>query len=125
MNTLSSQRPRPSIEILTPAARSLAVKAALVNCEPWSVMKISGRPNRASALKRIHAEARVHGVRQTPRQHGPARPVNDRHQVQETLSDRDIRDVGRPDVVGPARSSDAAAGTDRSCAPARASRGGY
>ena len=40
MNTLSLQRPRPSIEIATPASASAPVKAAEVNCEPWSVLKI-------------------------------------------------------------------------------------
>jgi hypothetical protein len=38
MNTLSIQRPRPSIEILTPVAASVAVKAVLVNWLPWSVL---------------------------------------------------------------------------------------
>ena len=32
-----------------PAAASMPVKAALVNWLPWSVLKISGRPKRASA----------------------------------------------------------------------------
>src|SRR3954454_4005283 len=59
MNTLSSQRPRPSIEILTPAARSLSVKTELVNCEPWSVLKISGRPNRPSASSRASRQKLV------------------------------------------------------------------
>jgi|GEM_PF-848326 len=49
MNTLSIQRPRPSMEILMPAAASTPMKAAPVNWLPWSVLKISGRPNRASA----------------------------------------------------------------------------
>jgi hypothetical protein len=49
MKTLSIHRPRPSIEMAIPAAASVPVKAALVNCAPWSVLKISGRPNRASA----------------------------------------------------------------------------
>jgi hypothetical protein len=49
MNTSSIQRPRPSIEILTPVAASVPVKAALVNWLPWSVLKISGRPKRAKA----------------------------------------------------------------------------
>jgi hypothetical protein len=49
MNTLSIHRPRPSIEMRTPAAASVPVKAALVNWLPWSVLKISGRPKRASA----------------------------------------------------------------------------
>ena len=49
MNTLSIQRPRPSIEMRIPAAASMPVAAALVNWLPWSVLKISGRPKRASA----------------------------------------------------------------------------
>jgi len=35
--------------VLIPAARSVSVKTPLANCEPWSVLKMSGRPNRASA----------------------------------------------------------------------------
>jgi hypothetical protein len=49
MNTLSIQRPRPSIEMRTPASISTLVKSALVNWLPWSVLKISGLPYRASA----------------------------------------------------------------------------
>src|SRR6516165_2769346 len=37
MNTLSILRPRPSIEILTPVAATVPVKAALVNWLPWSI----------------------------------------------------------------------------------------
>src|SRR4051794_3011474 len=62
MNTLSIQRPRPSIEILIPAALSVSVKVARVNCEPWSVLKISGRPNRASASSRASTQKRVSRV---------------------------------------------------------------
>jgi len=49
MNTLSIQRPRPSMEIATPTWASAPVNAAEVNCEPWSVLKISGLPNFARA----------------------------------------------------------------------------
>jgi len=42
MNTLSIQRPRPSIEIRTPASCSTLVKSSLVNWLPWSVLKIYG-----------------------------------------------------------------------------------
>ena len=49
MNTLSIQRPRPSMEMATPASASAPVKTAEVNCEPWSVLKISGLPNLARA----------------------------------------------------------------------------
>ena len=37
------------MEIATPASASAPVNAAEVNCEPWSVLKISGLPNLASA----------------------------------------------------------------------------
>jgi hypothetical protein len=48
MNTLSIHRPRPSIEMRTPASASAPVKAVLVNWPPWSALKISGTPKRAS-----------------------------------------------------------------------------
>jgi hypothetical protein len=35
------------------------VKAALVNCEPWSVLKISGRPKRANASSRASMQNAV------------------------------------------------------------------
>src|SRR5262249_23654556 len=41
--------PRPSIEMRTPAVSSRPVKATLVNWLPCSLLKISGRPKRASA----------------------------------------------------------------------------
>src|SRR6476646_6692343 len=41
MNTLSIQRPRPSMEIATPASARAPVKAAEVNCEPWTPFCLS------------------------------------------------------------------------------------
>ena len=46
---LSRYRPRPSMEQRAPAASTRAVKATLVNCDPWSVLKISGTPRRSAA----------------------------------------------------------------------------
>jgi hypothetical protein len=43
-NTLSIQRPLPSMLTRTPLASSTAVNSSAVNCEPWSVLKISGVP---------------------------------------------------------------------------------
>src|SRR6476619_685965 len=54
MNTLSIQRPRPSIEIWMPAAARLLVKAVEVNCEPWSVLKISGVPKRVFLIVPVY-----------------------------------------------------------------------
>ena len=47
--SLSIQRPLPSMLIATPAAFSGVIHSSLVNCDPWSVLKISGGPNLLSA----------------------------------------------------------------------------
>ena len=47
------------MEIRIPALVSRPVKAALVNCEPWSVLKIAGLPNRASASPRASTQNAV------------------------------------------------------------------
>src|SRR4028119_302688 len=44
-NTLSNARPRPSMLTATPPPSRRPVKAAAVNCTPWSVLKTSGFPN--------------------------------------------------------------------------------
>ena len=44
MNTLSIQRPLPSMLIRTPAAFNVSIHSPLVNCDPWSVLKTSGFP---------------------------------------------------------------------------------
>ena len=49
MKTLSIQRPRPSIEMRTPAACRIPVKRGEVKWLPWYELKISGRPNPARA----------------------------------------------------------------------------
>lgn len=43
-NTLSRQAPLPSIEMAISAFFSTAVKSMDVNCDPWSVLKMSGLP---------------------------------------------------------------------------------
>src|SRR5271165_4507834 len=102
MNTLSIQRPRPSIETRTPALISTPVKASLVNWLPWSVLKISGRACRSLAvsgqrvLERRHAERRVDRVRQPPGKNRPARPVDDGDQIEKSAADRDVGVSGPP-----------------------------
>ena len=49
MNTLSSQRPLPSMLIFTPASFSTPVNPSPVNWLPWSVLNISGLPYFANA----------------------------------------------------------------------------
>ena len=47
-----------------------------------------------------HAEVRGHGVGEAPGQHLSRVPVHDRDQVPESFFEGDVRDVGRPDLVG-------------------------
>ena len=49
MKMLSMQRPRPSIEILTPARFMRSVQANDVNWLPGSLFMISGAPKRCTA----------------------------------------------------------------------------
>src|SRR6266568_7127618 len=97
---LSRQRPLPSMLTATPRARSTFVNASAVNCEPWSVLKISRLSEALERLfERVHAERRVERVRHAPRQDVARVPVHDRHEVHEARLHRDVRDVGRPDLV--------------------------
>jgi len=47
------------MEIAMPAASNLAVKAALVNCAPWSVLKMRGLPCRVMASSSASMQKRV------------------------------------------------------------------
>src|SRR5437660_902326 len=78
------------------------VKSSLVNWLPWSVLKISGRPYRASASSSASTQNSAPRVfRQPPRQHRAAYPVHDHHQVEEALGHRDVGDVRAPDLIDP------------------------
>jgi hypothetical protein len=46
MQTLSMQRPLPSIEMRVPARFSRSAHANDVNCDPWSVFMMTGALNR-------------------------------------------------------------------------------
>src|ERR1700756_4178279 len=102
MNTLSIQRPRPSIEILTPVAASVPVKAALVNWLSWSVLKISGRPKRAKASSSADTQNEVSIVfdrRQASTARLPQSMIPPRYR--KALADRHIGDIGRPHLIRP------------------------
>ena len=52
-------------------------------------------------LERLDTKIGAERVGQPPRQHRPAHPVHDDHQVKETLSHRDVGDVREPDLINP------------------------
>lgn len=56
--------------------------------------------SRQRFVQRLYAKARVHRVRQSPRQNRAARPVNHRHKIQEPMLHRDVGHVDSPHVVG-------------------------
>ena len=82
-----------------PAASTRSVNAVAVNCAPWSVLKISGRFRPERLLERLQAELAIDRDRQLPRQHVPAEPVENRHQVHEAVPQPHVRDVGAPHLV--------------------------
>ena len=84
-----------------PASRNTRVKAWLVNCAPWSVLKISGLPCRASASSSASTrDLGLQGDRQPPREDPAAEPVDDGGQVDEATRHRNVGDVHGPDLVG-------------------------
>ncbi len=48
----------------------------------------------------LNAEPGIHGVRQPPRQNMTGGPVHDCDQVQEPALNRNVGDVGTPDLIG-------------------------
>src|SRR4051812_1556065 len=88
-----------------PALSSTSVKSELVNREPWSVLKTSGRPCRASASSSAsmqNAASRLIDTRQesTRRLNQSAEPVDDSGQVDEAARHGHVGDVHGPDLVG-------------------------
>jgi hypothetical protein len=77
-------------------------------------------------LQCFDAECRLHCDRYAPRQHATTEPVEHNGEINEATGHRNVRDVHRPHLVEPDNLHSAqqvqidAAGTDRSCAQARA-----
>ena len=84
-----------------PALSSTLGEVGLVNCEPWSVLKISGLPCRPSASSSASTQnAASKRDRHPPGQDPAAEPVDDGGQVDEAPRHRHVGDVHRPDLVG-------------------------
>src|ERR1700716_3387092 len=86
--------------IAMPLWISTPVNAAPVNCEPWSVLKISGLPWRAKASSSVSTQNAASIVIDT--RHDSTRrlkPVEHNGQINEATSHRNIRDVHRPHLI--------------------------
>ena len=92
------------------------MKASAVNCAPWSVLKISGRPLTQRLTQGIETEATVEGVGKLPGEHVAAMPVDDSDQVHEATQQRHIGDVCAPDLVDMRNRQSCAKGKDSACA---------
>jgi hypothetical protein len=80
------------------AYSSAPTKAVLVNRLPWSALKISGLPNRASASSAV-TQNDVHRIGLSPARHGAASPVPHRQQMEKAAADGSVVDVRRPHLV--------------------------
>ena len=87
--------------IWMPFSNSNPVKASLVNCTPWSVLKISGAPNSRAQDKRVYAKVGIKAVAQAPAQYITAEPINYSNKICKALKQPDVGDVSAPDLVGP------------------------
>ena len=85
-----------------PASLSVVVKAklgelaALVGVEDAGLAVTGDR-----LLQRRDAEVGLHRVRQPPGEDPAARPVHDRHEIEEATAHRDVSHIGAPDLVRP------------------------
>ena len=68
--------------------------AALIRVEDLWLTATSQRH-----LQGVQAELRVKAVGELPAEHVPGEQIHDRHQVEESLLQRDVGDVSRPDLV--------------------------
>src|SRR6185437_10446917 len=102
MNTLSIHRPRPSIEMRTPAAVRTSVNRGEVNWLPWSLLKMSGRPNRANASSSA-------AMQNSTSMEFDKRQLSTRRvdqsitatSIEEAATHRNVGDIRTPDLVRP------------------------
>src|SRR3954447_4496616 len=102
MNTLSIHCPRLSIEMRTPASRRTPVNRGEVNWLPWSVLKISGLPNRSRASSSASMQKSASIVFET-RHDSTLRVAQSitATKLEKAAPHRYIRDVCTPDLVRP------------------------
>ena len=92
--------PRQAVSRGPLAPLSTSVNAMLVNCAPWSVLKISARPWCARASSRASTQKSLSGVLDSRHASTAAVPVHDRDQVEEPSGPGEGAEVGRPYLIG-------------------------
>jgi hypothetical protein len=83
------------------------VKSSLVNWPPplsrgqalVGIEDLAPAVVRECFLERLDTELGTEGVRQSPPQHGTARPIHDDHQIEEALGHWDVGDVRTPNLI--------------------------
>src|SRR4029077_17283926 len=98
-NTLSNARPRPSRLTAIPASSRRPVYSWAVNWDPKSVFEDLRSAHRQSLFECLQAEPPFQRVRQSPREHVPAEPVDHRRQIHEAVPHGHVGDVRAPDLV--------------------------
>src|SRR5258708_35045393 len=96
---LSKARPRPSQLIRISADLSRLVNSWLVNCTPWSLLKISGVATRKARSNASKQKLGSRVIAHFPGQYRAAEPINHCHQVNETALGAGGGNVTTPNLV--------------------------
>lgn len=97
-----AQRPLPSMLMAMPSSLSRPVKASLLNCEPWSVLKISGFSFLERASSRASRQNETSMVIDS-RKHAATEPVHHCGQINEPSCHGDNYSTSTPSRSGQAR----------------------
>src|SRR5712692_8155604 len=78
---LSKARPLPSQLMRISAALSRLVNSALVNCTPWSLLKISGVATQPRPIQCVQTQTGVQRDRELPGQDVATEPIHHRQET--------------------------------------------
>jgi hypothetical protein len=85
--------------IAIPSRKSTHVNAALVNCAPFGIEDLGPAVGTERLFQTVHADSSIQGVGQTPGEHAARVPVDDGHQVGNTVRQEDVGDLRTPHLV--------------------------
>jgi hypothetical protein len=92
-----AQELESALPIVIPRVFNSPVNFSLVNCDPLSLLKISGRPRRNARFN--VSTQKSNSIVKPPTQHVPAVAVHPCHQVHKSIGQTDACDIRNPHLV--------------------------